>query len=438
VSEPVTWTIPQLTNWVNAVISETLGGEIWIEGEISNLQRSSAGHVYFSLSEPGENNRQPSHTLAVTLFEWHRQNVNRHLKRSGGGVRMSDGVRVRIRGAIEIYGPRSQLQLKMSGIDPVFTLGNLAAERDRLLATLRAEGLLETNKALALHPLPLRIGLITSLGSAAHADFMAEFTGSDLAFDVVAIDARVQGAEAVPTVIAAIGAAAASGVDLIALVRGGGARTDLVAFDHELIARAIATSTVPVWTGLGHEIDRSVADEVAHRSLKTPTACAAAIIERVNSGAQMIEQLWDAICDTASARLDRGDVTLERLASRIARSSVGGLDRASTRLATSSHQVRRFTDFHLIRSSARLDAALASVAAVAPRRIAEGERRLDAIASTVRAYDPAIALARGWSITRTTDGRVARAGDVAVGAELVTTLIDGAVLSTATGTVTDL
>src|SRR4051794_31382833 len=117
VDEPVTWTIPQLTDWVNVVIADSLGGDIWIEGEITNIQRSSKGHVYFTLIEPGASPGSASTPGAGTLSNWHRQYVNNHLKRSGGAVRMDNGVRVRIRGAVEVYGARSQFQMKMTGID---------------------------------------------------------------------------------------------------------------------------------------------------------------------------------------------------------------------------------------------------------------------------------------------------------------------------------
>lgn len=426
---PDTWSVSQLVGWVNALIGETLGGEIWVEGEISNLQRSSIGHVYFTLSEPADEATGTPNTVAVTLFEWHRQNVNRHLKRSGGAVRMSEGVRVRIRGSLEIYGPRSQLQLKMSGIDPVFTLGNMAAERARLLESLRADGLLGANARLVLDPLPLRIGLVTSAGSAAHADALHELSAGGIGFDVSVFDTRVQGAEAVASIVAALARAGSSGVDVIALVRGGGARTDLAAFDDELVARAIAMSPVPVWTGLGHEIDRTVADEVAHRSWKTPTACAAAIVETVRSGADRVDDRWAAVCDATERRLQAGTARLDRLGSRVARTAVADLDIAAVRVTAAANRTGRLAEAHLIRQDARLVAATRGLGAT-PRLIAICEQRLDAVAATVRAYDPTAALARGWSITRTADGRLARVTDLAPGDEIVTTLAGGTVGST--------
>lgn len=435
--ETATWSVPQLVAWVNAVVADTLGGEIWVEGEIANLQRSNAGHVYFTLRTPADEAApgKPADTLAVTLFDWHRQTVNWHLKRSGGAVRMADGVRVRIRGGVEVYGPRSQLQMKMTGIDPIFTLGSMAADRERLVASLAAEGLLDANKSRPVPVLPLRLALVTSLGSAAHADALDELTRCGLAWDVLVIDTRVQGADAAAAIVAALARATAAEVDLALVVRGGGARTDLAAFDLEVVARAIAASPVPVWTGLGHEIDRTVADEVAHTAWKTPTACAAAVVEHATCGVDRLATLWDSVTGAASERFERAVVRVDRLAGRTARRAVGDLDEAAASVAALRARVRRGADLLLVRHEGRVEAARRSVAAEAPRRCVEADRRLDALAATARAYDPAATLARGWSITRGPDGRVARVADLRPGDALRTTLADGTVDSAVTSTV---
>ena len=416
-----TWTIPQLTAWVNGLLRESLGEEIWIEGEISNLQRSAAGHVYFTLVEPApaaaptDTKRRPpaQQTLSVTLFDWHRQNVNRQLTQTGGGVRMSDGVRVRIRGSVEIYGARSQIQLKMSGIDPVFTLGTMAAERAQLMANLRRDGLLDLNKTMPLGPLPTRIAVITSLVSAARADFQHELERSELGFDLLIIDARVQGNEAEASLLAAMASAVAAEVELIALVRGGGARTDLAAFDLESIARAVALCPVPVWVGLGHETDRSVVDELAHRSFKTPTACAAGIAEHAGRGRETIYQLWEAIEDRAATLL---------------LAETGRIDRIGTRIVSNART-------SLVVASSRLGHAATTMALSAPRQLVDHDRRLTALGATLRAYDPSTTLARGFSITRLADGTLARAATVQPGQALRTVVADGVIDSTATGSV---
>ena len=143
-----------------------------------------------------------------------------------------------------------------------------------VLRALSAEGLLGANGARELPPVPLRVGLITSSGSAAYHDFVHELEVSGYAWQVAVVDVRVQGAAAARRIKWALGQLSQLDVDAVVLVRGGGSRADLAAFDSELVARAIAAMPVPVITGVGHETDRSVADEVAYHACKTPTACA--------------------------------------------------------------------------------------------------------------------------------------------------------------------
>ena len=180
-------------------MSRAFPDEIWVQGEIRDLSRASSGHVYFTLvdTEPEES---PAAVLPVTLFESDKAVVNRILSRSGA-VRMTDGVEVRIRGRLSHYAARGTVQLRMTWIDTDFTLGRLAAERARLIASLTNRGLLERNRSLPIPLVPLRIGLVTSVGSAAHADFVDELERSGFAWKVRLFDARVQGADAVADVV---------------------------------------------------------------------------------------------------------------------------------------------------------------------------------------------------------------------------------------------
>lgn len=434
-ADETTWRISQLTDWINAVVATSLGGEIWVEGEVSNLQRSSAGHVYFTLVERDEGSdgrRNAASTLAVTLFDWHRTNVNRHLKRSGGAVRMGDGVRVRIRGSVEVYAARSQLQLKMTGIDPVFTLGSLAADRARLLEQLRADGLLDANRSLPTPVMPLRLAVVTSVGSAAHADALDELTAAGIGFDITVIHSLVQGVDAPQRLVEAIGAAELVEPDLILVVRGGGARTDLIAFDDESVARAIASCPIPVWVGLGHETDRTVADEVAHRSWKTPTAVAGGVLAAVDAAATDLETIWESILDRVESTVVRASTSITALGTRIAAATAHDLRQADRSVIVASTRLDRLADARLHSAEQQLRTTERAVARAARVSLADAELRLGTAAAVVRANDPATTLARGWSITRTSTGARATAASVSAGDTLITTFADGVVQSTVT------
>jgi exodeoxyribonuclease VII large subunit len=240
---------------------------------------------------------------------------------------------------------------------------------------------------------------------------------------------------------------------VIAVVRGGGARTDLAAFDDEAVARAIAGCRMPVLTGIGHEVDTSVADEVAHTAAKTPTACAQVLVAQVAELAGALDGTWSLIATRAvrnvarhddrllaSARhlargtrvaLDRGTAGLDSLADRSRRASSAGLDMATRRLDGHRGRIIGAARSHLRAAEVLVEAGERRVAHRAPRVLAEAERALDMVEARVRALDPERTLARGWSITRGPQGRVLRSpADVLPGDELTTVLAGGEVRST--------
>ncbi len=364
-----------------------------MRGEIRNLSRPQSGHVYFTLTDP-----DGGASLGVMLSATKKGSVNATLTRAGGTVRMSDGTDVRIQGRLDWYAPRGELQLRMTAIDPSYTLGQLELARAELLGRLQAEGLLRANAAHALPLAPLRVGLITSEGSAAEADFLDELRRSGFAFHVLRVDSRVQGADAPRSIANAIRMLATHRLDVLALVRGGGARTDLASFDDEAVARAIAACPVPVLTGVGHEVDISVADEVAHTSAKTPTACAQLLVARVGALAGALEGTWAAIAERGvrtvrrhddrlvhharhlargtRVALDSGEVRLTSIADRSRRAAVAGLDRASHHLGAHRGRMIGATRSHLRAAEALVAAAERRVAHRAPRGLSEAERAL--------------------------------------------------------------
>ncbi len=433
VGGPPTLSVGELAARIARLTATAFPGDLWVEGQIRNLSRSANGHVYFDLAEPTAAGEPPRAQVSVTLLAPERQHVNDQLRRAGGAVRMDDGIEVRIQGRLRWYAPRGTLQLRMHGIDPTFTLGRLAADRDRLLAALAAEGLLHANRARALAAVPLRVGLVTSVGSAAHADVISELTASGFAFAVTTVDARTQGADCAPSVVRALSRLTAAEVDVVLLVRGGGARTDLAGFDSDLIARALAASSVPVFTGIGHEVDRSIADEVAHSAHKTPTAAAAAVVEVVRAFLARVDERWMAARRAALAASSAADTRLERRATRVSRAATRTLARHEDRLGSTATRTGRSAARSLARADAVLGAHLETAASRAERGLGRAERGLDGRHARARAHDPAHALARGWTITTTADGRpVPRVADLAPGAALVTRFADGRATSTVT------
>lgn len=429
-----TLTVAELCSLIRGVIEHTMPDDFWVTGEISGLNRARSNHVYFDLIEPGEGpGAVPSASLPVVLFRETRERVNRLLKRHGDPIRMSDGVSVRIQGRVDYYPPTGRVQLRMSSIDPTYTLGKLAAGKDALLAALSAEGILKANAARPLAPVPLRVGLVTSIGSAAHADISRVFDHAGLALRVVEVDTPVQGSGAELSVAAAVRAADRAAVDVLLVARGGGAKTDLAVFDHELVARAIAAASVPVVTGIGHEIDRSVADEVAHTSTPTPTAAAQFVVGRVGLWLDRLADHEHTLVASGQRALQSAEQRVDAVRSGVAVLTANVLDRNDARLASQGVRLVRAARSVQRRAASQVAQASARLEVAQRHGLATASRRVESAAALLRAFDPALALARGWSITRDADGRVVRSvAGVEVGDAVTTQLADGVLTSTIT------
>lgn len=450
-----TWTVDELCSAVGDALRAIFPDELWIRGQISGLRRSPAGHVYFDLIEPGARGKGADMRISVVAFRGQLRGIEAVLAKVGN-LQLEDGIEVRIRGRVDYYPPQGRVQFMMNAIDPRYTLGQLAADRDEVMRSLAADGLLDANKHHELALVPLRVGLITSDDSAAYNDFVDELQQSPYPFEILLADARVQGLEAEASLVAAFRRLGVQRLDVIALVRGGGARTDLVAFDRELVARAVATSPVPVFVGIGHEIDKAVVDEICHSSLKTPTACAAALIERVRSFDERVRQLSTAIATHAEHRIVRADERIDRDSRHLARATLASvrlqgqmLDNATRRITTAATrrmgdadqrlgtaaQLVARTGHDLNRAASHVDGLAARVSPAVQRVLAEHERRLSGTEQVTAALHPDRTLARGFSITRLVTGQVVRTSpghDEVIVTETADAIIDSRVVTTRT------
>ncbi|NNE73758.1 MAG: exodeoxyribonuclease VII large subunit [Acidimicrobiales bacterium] len=421
-----TFSVAELAMELRQQLGQAFPDDVWVTGEVSDFRgRSRGGQVYFDIVEPAERSGPPPARLNVVLWRDNRDIVNKLLKRAGI-TRIEDGMKVRIRCVVDFYPPQGRLQLRMTSIDPTYTVGQQELERQQLLAKLAAEGVFELQKGLSIAAAPRHIGLVTSEGSAAYHDFMNELAASGYGWSVTLIDTAVQGPHAPAGIAGALLTLERHHVDVIALVRGGGSRGDLGAFDTEVVARAIAQLRTPVVTGIGHEIDRSIADEAAHTARKTPTACAADLIERAGSYHQQIETHWVAILDHADAALTAAHTGQAQRAERANRGVRATLAMHEASIATAASRAGRAALMVTDHAADRLDRDADFVGTRAERLLYQADQLLETAAIRHRALDPARTLARGWSITTTADGEIVRSTQqVQTGQEVITQVADG-------------
>lgn len=422
--DDITYTVGDFADLINDALRSGVPAHSWVKGEIQGFT-DRPPHQYFTIVDdrPGVTAQ-----LRVQLFAPQKKRIQPMLARAG--VRLANGVKVRISGTVDYWAGGGSLGFKMSGIDPRFTLGELALQRVELVKRLKASGAYDRNRTTVLSPAPLRLGVVTSGESAAWADFTHEIERSGLAFVLRLVDVRVQGEQALTDIPAAIDLLGGrDDLDAVVLIRGGGSRTDLAAFDAEVIAEAIARSALPVFTGIGHEIDTSIADEVAYRALKTPTACAAALVEIVQAFVADTEDAWAAIRRRAEAVVAASNTRLDAVTHSVRLQATHAVTRSDRTLASRAGAVRDRVRAGLDRSAGRLDRSTERLRRV-PQVLDRRDLVVTAAAERLRLLDPATTMARGWSITRTADGRSVRdAAQLSPGDHIVTTFATGTATS---------
>lgn len=375
-------TVGQFSAVVSQLVTATFDDGVWIEGEIQGLKKPNP-HLYFSLIENEDGEKAQAN---INLFAGKLRHIQSKLRNQG--LELKDGMRVRLFGRPDYYAPFGKLSITVEDVDTQFTIGDIAAKREALLRALLEKGVDKLNKRKPIPLVPLRLGVVSSSQAAGWADAERQLQESGYGFSILFIDVRVQGDDAPPQVAAALHTLSRrDDIDLVLLMRGGGSKSDLAAFDDERIALAISQCRHPVFTGLGHHIDTSIADVMAHTAHKTPTACAQAVVALVD----------DFLYDLSSAR----------------------------------QTLRLLTGNSLVRARGRITLAVERLS-TRPRIALDRQRQLlDMRASTLRLLDPATTLARGWSITRDSSGNVVKSiQNVAAGDTIVTVVADGTITST--------
>jgi len=423
--------IGELYGQVTVALARTFprSRELWVRGEIQSLTEARSGHGYLELVDPEGTHDKNAPVLRVNCWSSKWGPIKRGLSREG--IPLEKGTVVTMRGRVDFYAPRGQVNFVADALDVTALLGALAAKRAALLRQLAAEGLLEANRALGVPEVPLRVGLVASPGTEGYRDFVGQLVGSGLAFSVRVAAVRVQGTGAPRAIARGIGRLSASGCDVAVVVRGGGSKGDLAAFDTEPVARAIVASPVPVWTGIGHTGDESVADIVANRHFITPTGCGQELVRRVASW-------WEGSVADPAWRVARGAAGTLGAAEHRAGASRGRLAATarhvvalqSERLGTQSATVARGAPQLLDDTGRQVAVRAARLGPAARTHLERGEDRVGQWRRLLAAYDIERQLERGYTLTLDADGRPLRSvAGLAAGSVLSTRFADGAARS---------
>lgn len=388
------YSVSRLNREVRTLLESGLG-TLWVQGEISNLARPASGHWYFSLKDRDAQ-------IRCAMFR-QRNVLSRFAPREGQLVVAF--------GRVSLYEPRGDYQLLVELLEDA-GVGALQRAFDELKARLAAEGLFAPERKRPLPSAPRRIGVITSPTGAAIRDIVQVLRRRCPAAEILIYPSPVQGAAAAAALIAAVELAGTRAeVDVLILARGGGSIEDLWAFNDELLARAILASPIPIVTGIGHEIDFTIADFVADLRAPTPSAAAQLVAPDAAVWRRRLEQLLARFAAAARRALRSEQSRLE----------------AVTRRLNLSHPGAR-----LQQHSQRLDELEARLRLSVRARIAAGSARLESAARALQAVSPLATLERGFAvITRARDGAlITDAAQLAAGEAFDARLAHGSLRAT--------
>lgn len=430
-----TYTVSQFAWEMKGLLGDAYPS-VWIAGEVQRLRTAARGQLYFELVEKGRGDRVQA-KLDCVIWADERPRVEAVLREAG--VELSEGVVLRCAGRPDFWPGGGRFQFVVANVDPLFSLGALERRRRETLRALQAAGLLELNKRLPLAPAPLDIGLVTSEGSAAYHDFLHTLEQSGFGFRVVLVHAAVQGAAAeaeIGRAFALLKAFARDGgrLDAIALIRGGGSRADLATFDSRRVARAVAEARVPVICGVGHQIDVSIADLVAHTTCKTPTEAAELLVARVGGAAYGVEETARSLARQARDVLRAAENRALRVTHRFASPSRALLSTRAAHCRALERELTRSAKRALAGAERLERERRTRLLRTALRPVRRAARQMEAHRRLCDQLSPQRTLARGFSLTRRADGRLVRSvDDVAPGVELRTSVWSGSIRSRVLG-----
>ena len=313
-SENNSFSVSQFTLYVESILQKHLSFDFWIVGEISSLKTSS-GHFYFDLIEPAEERSlQTGRAASVSCCLW--AGKIRRLADKLNQIQLSEGMKIKIKAHCEFRKEGSRLSVIVDDIDPHYTLGDLALQRQNIVRELKRRNLYDRQRELSRWAsFPLRIALITAAGSRAQTDFVDELNVSGLHFTVVMYDCHMQGERVEQDVVTAfemISSESEGTFYSVVITRGGGSRLDLRWFDNLEICKSISYCRYPVLTAIGHFEDISIADEVASVAEKTPTGAARYLSQRVSVQFESLLTRLERQANRSRIRLTSERSTLER------------------------------------------------------------------------------------------------------------------------------
>ncbi len=425
-----TLTLEEFTSRISGLMAaEPTLRNVWVTAETSDLRR--AMHCYLELVQKHPATGEPVARMRATIWRSVLPRIDADFA-AATGSRLASGMKVRVLVSANFH-PSYGLSLNITDIDPAYTMGDLMRLRLEILARLQKEGVLEMNRSLEWPDVPLRMAVISAPGAAGYGDFIHQLYSNSrrLRFATRLFPATMQGQKAPASIIAALEEIAAEEEmwDGVVIIRGGGATSDLTAFENYDLAANIAQFPLPVIIGIGHERDITVLDYVANMRVKTPTAAAEWLISRGTAALDRLDTLASEIHHTASSLIAGSREQIAYITAQLPYLPLAAVTNARKRLDKSLVLLSETARLRLRPQFSQLDMAAGRLSAASTALIDRRRARLDAFDQLIAVLSPDATLRRGYSITRVDGHAVTSVAALAPGTTIETTLADGCVSS---------
>lgn len=401
-------TLSDLQRQVKEALHQRFALPVWVSAEISEIKVNYSGHCYLELVEKGGDNGVPTAQARAVVWRSAYPRIAAYFE-AETGRKLSAGIRILAKVVVnyhEIYG----FSLQITDIDAAHTLGDMERQRQQTIAQLQKEGVWEMNREAAMPQIVQRIAVVSSASAAGYQDFCNELAKSNYRFSLTLFDAFMQGEAAEDSIIGALCHVAdqQEQFDAVAIIRGGGSASDLNCFNAYRLCAHIAQFPLPVLTGIGHDKDTSVADMVAHTALKTPTAVAGWLVERMTQAEGLLDYAALRLHDATTQAMRQLEVRLERL----------------------TGEVRQRSGALLAHEKMRTQYAVERLPALIGEFVARQTTRLETASELVGGRSPERILRLGFAVVRTGGKTLTSIDGVAAGADLEIEVSDGMINAT--------
>ena len=398
----------------------------WVIAETSDLRLNRSGHCYTELIEKDDRGTTIAKIGAAIWAGTYRDLYNKFL-RSTGQV-LATGMKVMVKVTVNfhsLYG----MKVVINDIDPNYTLGDMARQRQEIINRLTAEGIIDLNKELPWPEVPQRIAIISAEGAAGYGDFMNQLTGNPygLQFYTCLFNAVMQGAQTVPTVMAAMDRINRH-IDLfdcVVIIRGGGATSELNSFDNYDLASYVANFPIPVIVGIGHERDVTVLDYVAALRVKTPTADAETLIQRGTTVLAHLDELQDAVVTAVRDTVGQAREHLAFFTTMIPAAAQHLIDTNRIRLDNHARNIPFAAQGLIVNQRTRLERAVERMGDAVSRALQREQQRLVALGDKATLLSPVNTLQRGYTLVRLGDKCVTAADQLHSGDQITVQFATG-------------